>query len=275
MNKKIKIISDLLSEESFVLDKKKKITNKCIIFLIGVIFYLFFITYFLLNTANELKILNKDIIDKQIENDFLKYELEKIKKQKIDLINSYDLENDDSLTKFVNSSISFNDKEYIPENLKKIASNYIYDSKWWRQLLRGDANDALQKLWEAFLYKFNRRLTVVSAYRSYMYQKWIKIRGCPDNLCAKAGYSEHQSGLAVDLWETTTNEQFLAKDNLKKYFNWLNENAYKYGFHNTYQKWLEIDGYEIEPWHWRYMWVEFATYLKENSITIAEFYNNK
>jgi D-alanyl-D-alanine carboxypeptidase len=62
---------------------------------------------------------------------------------------------------------------------------------------------------------------------------------------------------------------------LKKYYKWLDENAYKYGFHNTYQKWLEIDWYEIEPWHWRYMWVELATYLKDNNLTIAEFYFNK
>jgi LAS superfamily LD-carboxypeptidase LdcB len=42
--------------------------------------------------------------------------------------------------------------------------------------------------------------------------------------------------LAIDLFEATTNKEFLSKPNLKKYFDWLNENAYKYGFANTYQK---------------------------------------
>ncbi len=57
-----------------------------------------------------------------------------------------------------------------------------------------------------------------------------------------------------------------------KFFNWLNENAHTYGFHNTYQKGREIDGYEIEPWHWRYLGVPLATYLKDQDITFGEFY---
>ena len=274
MVKKIKIISDLLREESFVLDKKKKITSKCIIFLVVVILYLFFITYFLLSTANNLKILNIDIKNKEIENEFLKYELYRITKQKENYINSLDLYSDNSFTKFVNSSVSFTNKSYIPENLTWFKWTYITDTKWyWR--LKEEAMNSLVELNTSFYEKFNKNIVVVSSYRSYAYQKWIKDRWCPDNLCAKAGYSEHQSGLAIDLWETTTNEQFLSKPILKLYFEWLNDNAHKYGFHNTYQKWLEIDGYEIEPWHWRYMWIELATYLKENSITIAEFYNKK
>ncbi|MBT3727072.1 hypothetical protein HOG21_05315 [bacterium] len=40
----------------------------------------------------------------------------------------------------------------------------------------------------------------------------------------------------MDLWETTTNNEFMSKKNLKEYYKWLNKNAYKYGFHNTYQK---------------------------------------
>jgi D-alanyl-D-alanine carboxypeptidase len=56
-----------------------------------------------------------------------------------------------------------------------------------------------------------------------------------------------------------------------KYYLWLVKNSHLYGWHNTYQKWVAIDGYEIEPWHWRYLWVEFATYLYENNMTIAEY----
>lgn len=202
-----------------------------------------------------------------------KFELETIN-NRLEYIKSLDLENDNSLTKFVNSKISFNSKSYIPSDLESISSEYVYDSKWWSQIVRKETNDSLQRLAEAFYNEFNKKLTVVSAYRSYAYQKWIKDRWCPDNLCAKAWYSEHQSGLAIDLFEATTNKEFLSKPNLKKYFDWLNENAYKYGFANTYQKWLEIDWYEIEPWHWRYMWVELATYLREKNITFAEYYFN-
>lgn len=190
-------------------------------------------------------------------------------------INSQDLYLDSSLTRFVNNRVPFDELSYVPDNLEKIKSEYVFDAKWWTQLLRSDANLALQKMAKDFYTEYWTKLKIVSAYRSYKYQQWIKNRGCPDNLCAKAGYSEHQSWLAVDISEASTNYRWKTNKALINYSRWLNENAYKYGFHNTYQKGLEIDGYEIEPWHWRYMGVFLAKYLKDKDITIAEFYKQK
>ena len=113
---------------------------------------------------------------------------------------------------------------------------------------------------------------MVSAYRSYYYQVWIKRRWCSDLFCAKAWYSEHQSGLAIDLFETTSQKEFLSKPELKKYFIWLNENAYKYGFNNSYKNGKVIDWYAIEPWHWRYLWKEFAKELYEKNMTYWQYY---
>ncbi|MDR0772330.1 MAG: D-alanyl-D-alanine carboxypeptidase family protein [Candidatus Peribacteria bacterium] len=76
---------------------------------------------------------------------------------------------------------------------------------------------------------------MVSAYRSYSYQAQIK-QGCGDTWCAKPGYSEHQSGLAVDVFEASNEGNWRNTPSLHKYFDWLVENAHKYGFHNTYQK---------------------------------------
>jgi len=181
---------------------------------------------------------------------------------------------DSSYTKFVNNKVHFNKISYIPSDLKSIKSPFVTDVKW-NQVLRKVAVNALWNLSKDFYSTFKTNIRVVSAYRSYIYQKWIKDWGCPDNLCAKAWYSEHQSGLAVDLWEATTKDIFLSKSKLKKYFEWMNKNAYKYGFHNTYQKWIDVDWYEIEPWHWRYLWVDLAKELKENDLTFAEYYNLK
>jgi len=64
----------------------------------------------------------------------------------------------------------------------------------------------------------------------------------------------------------------LKKENLKNYFSWLQENAHLYGFHNSYQNGIEIDGYEKEPWHWRYLGKELASYLYEEKISFSEFY---
>ena len=253
---------------------KEKFSFYWIVTLIILVFYVFFIWYYLYDANKIIKYIYKDIENKRIYNEFIKSEIIKIKDQKINRIYSYDLETDNSITKFVNSSVSFNDKSYVPENLIWMKWTHIIDIKWnWA--LRVEALIALIELDKSFYDTFNENIKVVSSYRSYNYQQTIKNWWCPDNLCAKAWFSEHQSGLVIDLWETTTNNEFLSNSTLKKYFEWLNNNAHKYGFTNTYQKWLDIDWYEIEPWHWRYLWPELATYLKDNNMTIAEFYNNK
>ena len=229
--------------------------------------------YNIIKEAQELERIKQEKIELEQRN-LLEKQKEELrnKLEKQSYIDNLDLETDSSLTRFVSSDVSFTDKLYVPENFEKIASDHVYDAKWWYQLVRKETQIALEKMATNFMREFEKPIVVVSAYRSYNYQKGIKDRGCPDNLCAKAGYSEHQSGLAIDLWEATTNKQFLSNEKLKKYFNWLQSNAHLYGFHNTYQKGLEIDTYEIEPWHWRYMWIELATYLKEKDLTFAEYY---
>ena len=187
----------------------------------------------------------------------------------------FDLKTDTSLTKFVNNTISFDDQKYIPKDLLTFDSDFVHDRKWWNSLLRKEANIALQKLAEKFYWEFGKKLIVVSAYRSYEYQKGIKERGCPDTLCAKAWYSEHQSGLAVDFFSASTSEIWENSQELTKYFHWLQRNAYLYGFTNTYQKWKEIDGYVKEPWHRRYVWVSLASYLEGNNMTFAEYFYEK
>jgi putative membrane protein insertion efficiency factor len=202
--------------------------------------------------------------------------IEELKQNNIKLeqerkIKSLDLTKDDSLTKFVNNKIHFNKLGYVPENLESINSNYIFDTKWNSKLTQ-DANIALQNLAKDFYKEFSRKLSIVSAYRSYNYQVGIKNGWCPDNLCAKPWFSEHQSWLAVDIFSASTQYEWKINPQYQKYFEWFKENAYKYWFHNTYQKWPQIDWYEIEPWHWRYLWIDLATYLKDEGITVAEFY---
>lgn len=184
---------------------------------------------------------------------------------------SADLESDTSITKFVNSSVPFNDKAYIPENLESFASDHVADGKGYGKL-RSELLPELEQLAELFYKEFWTKFQINSSYRSYAYQAGIKARGCPDNLCAKAWYSEHQSGLWFDIFAIETNAYWKNNARLWSYYEWLEKNAHMYGFTNTYQKGLDIDWYEIEPWHWRYVWVDLATYLSENQMTIAEFY---
>jgi LAS superfamily LD-carboxypeptidase LdcB/pimeloyl-ACP methyl ester carboxylesterase len=202
---------------------------------------------------------------------------EEPQKDPLEILKKLDYKTDTSFTKYVWVWISFHQKEYIPKNLVSVRDFYISDGKWW-QVIQKEVRDALNELGKVFFEKFWKKISVVSWYRSSFYQEQIKANGCPDTLCSNPWYSEHQSGLAVDLWETTTEKEFLSKENLKNYFSWLQENAYLYGFHNSYQNGSEIDGYQKEPWHWRYLGKELASYLYEEKISFSQFYkkiNNK
>jgi D-alanyl-D-alanine carboxypeptidase len=149
---------------------------------------------------------------------------------------------------------------------------FIYSTKNNSATLRKEAREALIKLSIEFWANFEwNKIKVISWYRSFEEQKRIEeSKACEDNLCAKAGHSEHQTGLAVDLFLVDWD---LAKEpEIKQYFDWMQKNAHHFWFTNTYIKWQEIDWYKKEPWHWRYVWVELATYLKENNMSFAEFY---
>lgn len=267
------------SQKSFKFYKNKKDNKYYYLLLFVLLIYILFIGSYIYILNKEIKNINLNIKKQKEQNIELEKKLNSILNSEEYILNNYiknlDLETDSSITKFLHPKVSFNNKKYIPKNLEKLWSKYVYDSKWWRQIIRKVANENLQNLAKDFYKEFNKRLVVVSAYRSYDYQKWIKDRWCPDNLCSKPWFSEHQSGLAIDLFEVSSEASWNNNKKLKKYYKWLDENAYKYGFHNTYQKWLEIDWYEIEPWHWRYLWKELASYLKEKNITFAEFYFNK
>ena len=88
---------------------------------------------------------------------------------------------------------------------------------------------------------------------------------------AYPGTSEHNTGLAADLLGgsyTWLSESFAETDAYK----WLIANCAKYGFILRYPKGCEaITGYTFEPWHYRYVGVEAATYIMENELTLEEY----
>lgn len=193
------------------------------------------------------------------------------KQQEMKRIVELDIISDDSVTKYVDPEVSFETLDYIPVDLQKVSSEFIRDVKWDLQL-RSVAAESFKLLAQDFYENFWEKIDIVSSYRSYNYQAGIKSRGCPDTLCAKAGHSEHQSGLALDVWEASSAEDWNANKKLYTYFKWLSENAHLYGWHNPYRNGVDIDGYESEPWHWRYLWVELSSYLHEQNVTFAEYY---
>lgn len=180
---------------------------------------------------------------------------------------------DDDLQRFVSKGSWLQNMMYEPDdlvNMKSLTSLKIQGNR----TLRDEANEYLIQLSQAFYEYFQQPIVVMSAYRSYSYQKNQISESCKQSgYCAREWESEHQLGLAVDLREATNEEKFLSK--YQHYYDWLKEHAHEYGFHQSYQNGKEVDGYPIEPWHWRYLWIDLATELYEKEMTFAEYVGYK
>lgn len=126
-------------------------------------------------------------------------------------------------------------------------------------------------------------LTIVSSYRSYdtqnyLYNNYVATYGqaSTDTFSARPGYSEHQTGLAIDFGGSTNTNCNL--DNCYEATvegKWLANHAYQYGFLLRYTAEKQpITGYKAEPWHFRYIGRELATEMRNKSIiTLEEFFN--
>ena len=88
--------------------------------------------------------------------------------------------------------------------------------------------------------------------------------------------SEHNAGLALDIltldwWET--HDDVTADFEKTKEFEWLSENAYKYGFILRYPKNGEdITGIIYEPWHYRFIGIYYAERIRESGLPLEYFY---
>lgn len=183
----------------------------------------------------------------------------------------HDYHKDTSNTKFVSALHPLSDKTYTPKDLVPITSPYIITSQNSMKL-REEAFQQLEKLSKEFYTVFGKKIVIVSAYRSYSYQKNL-AQWCAATLCARAWHSEHQLWLTIDIFAATTSGEFLSRSDFNKYYQRLMKNAHRFGRHNTYQKWVAIDTYQVEPRHRRYLGRELATTLHNEWLTFAEWYN--
>lgn len=233
-----------------------------------------------LNNINEkLDFFNMDYIDRYIayKNSNPELDLEKvIVYVNIGLDKKQFDDRRDSPNKYTNTvlvnKLNYLGDDYVPKNLEEINSKYAVSSG---KYLEKEAKDAFEELSEAAR-KENYKIIAASTYRSYNYQKnlynnYVNQDGVAkaDTYSARPGYSEHQTGYAVDVSNGTS---YVTFGNTKE-FKWMKENAYKYGFILRYTKETEfITGYMDEPWHYRYVGKEIAKYIQEHPMTYEEYY---
>lgn len=114
-----------------------------------------------------------------------------------------------------------------------------------------------------------------SGFRSYWdqqaaFQSNVDLFGFEraDVLSSRAGHSEHQTGLTMDL--DSFDQNYVTTPDGK----WLADNCWRYGFIIRYPKGKEhITGYEYEPWHVRYLGKSTANLVYHSGLTLEEFLN--
>ena len=118
---------------------------------------------------------------------------------------------------------------------------------------------------------------ISSGFRSYGFQQGIygnyvatRGRATADTFSARPGYSEHQTGLSVDLYDP-------AGCHLQRCYadtpsgTWVAKHAADYGFIIRYPEGgSEITGYKWEPWHLRYVGTDLARYMRDEDILTME-----
>ncbi len=193
---------------------------------------------------------------------------------------SRDFISDSSLQKFVSPQVSMKNLIYRPADLVSLGWYKVLQAPSGEYKIRKIVLPDLLAMAEDFQNTFKRPMRIVSSYRTYSYQKelfaWYTKRywsWYATTISAKPWQSEHQLGLAIDIFDASSAKNF--KTQYGSYAERMKENAYKYWRIQSYQKGKEIDWYVVEPRHYRYVGKEIAAYLYREWITFSEFVKMK
>ena len=164
-------------------------------------------------------------------------------------------------------------KDYIPPSLVDANSLYKKGIKIDSKTLE------MFNLMKKEALKHNYNIDIMSAYRTYKYQKKIYSKLIDEKgynyalrHIAPPGSSEHQTGLAVDICIYKDDKCYIEHDISElDELKWIHKNAYRFGFIIRYPEDKEsITGYNYEPWHLRYVG-SAARYIHEHHLSLEEY----
>ncbi len=164
------------------------------------------------------------------------------------------------------SKVYFLNEHYAPGKLSEIPNEYAYDKNKQMQILTEVLPFLRDMIKNAARNGVN--LEIVSAYRSFGEQSSLKsgysvtYGSGANKFSADQGYSEHQLGTTIDFTTPETGASF-EKFKSTKAYEWLQANAYRYGFVLSYPE--GNDYYQFEPWHWRFVGRSLASRLHEEN----------
>ena len=163
------------------------------------------------------------------------------------------------------------DAEYEPEDLAELPVSYAVGG----QYLRSEAAGALRTFCGTAS-EAGAGIYAVSSYRSYETQQTIydKTKGTHTDAYAyryaiRPGYSEHQTGLAVNLASIERDVDYPDSVGAK----WAAAHCYDFGWIERYPvSKAAITQVSDEPDHYRYLGRDMALAVKQSQLTFDEFY---
>jgi len=211
---------------------------------------------------------------KEDEVEKLDEELNKAEKN-VDVLTKLQTIDPELLKKY--SRVYFLNEHYRPDKLTQIDEEYWYPegddefvhAQVWphlEELLEDAKDDGID-------------LKIVSAFRTFDRQRELKShynitygQGTANQFSAPQGYSEHQLGTTIDFTSKELDDAFAQFEQTTAY-EWLDDNAHKYGFVLSYPEGNQY--YQFEPWHWRFVGRELAEDLQERDMHFYEMDQEK
>ncbi len=238
--------------------KKKRKNGTRILFLLWVL--VFFAIGFELFFRNEVKFITLDCLSRVSTCEIGKVEL--IERSGMKTVSLDEFLGYDNVT--VNESLLLvNDKNIIGEN-------YVPQTVYHQERdieMNVCVKESFDELSKALFEKTGETLFVSSAYRDFEKQKEVKEE--EGKTAQEAGCSEHQTGLALDVYVKN-----FAGDNFIKCESgqFVNEHCGDYGFIIRYPFFGEKKtGISYEPWHLRYVGFPHSKIINESKITLEEY----
>lgn len=165
--------------------------------------------------------------------------------------------------------------DYVPGDLRTV--NVDRSANWQ---MRDEAATALENMFAAAS-DDGVTLVACSGYRSAVYQDqlysgYVQSYGTAtaDSISSRPGYSDHQTGLAMDIGDHDQATVFTTDMKNTPEGKWLYAHAHEYGFILRYPEGKEsITGYSFEPWHYRYVGTATASamYAISPDETLEEY----
>lgn len=171
------------------------------------------------------------------------------------------------------------DETYTPDNLKLIPN----ECRLREMFLQAEAADAFTSMCQE-IQQHGLKIASTSAYRSRLdqqaiYDARVEIYGQTEaeKLVSRPGFSEHETGLAVDIASMTKPNVVFSQSSEAA---WLAENSYKYGFIVHFvEGYSSITGVSYESWHFRYVGTDTAQKIMDTQnvfgrvLTFDEYYH--